>query len=266
LIIKLASLFFLMSMALAVVPGNSLFPSAYASADQQYTREQLVTMYPGFYFYRGSSEAKKVALTFDDGPDDQVTPQILDILKDNSVKGTFFLIGSYASLHPDIVRRIAAEGNVIANHTWSHPNMARLSPAQAREEIAKTENLLRQTTGYRTALLRPPKGRVSTSIMDLAQKEGYRVIGWSVDSADWRDPQAARIATRLHNQIHPGAIILMHAVAFPKNQGSTVKVLPALIKELKAQGYQLVTIDELLHIPVYGSLQPNTITRRDPAF
>ena len=250
--IRLASLLFVLLLA-SSVPGGCPSPCPVAYADQQYTREQLVTMYPGFYFFRGPGEVPKVALTFDDGPDDQMTPQILDILKENSVHATFFLIGSYARQNPNMVRRIVAEGNVIANHTWSHANMLRLPPGQARQEITRTEDLLAQITGCRTALLRPPRGRVSPDIMDLARQEGYRVIGWSVDSVDWLDPVKSRITARLHDQMHPGAIILMHAVDLPTSKGVTVKVLPGLIRELKARGYQLVTLDELLQVPAYGS-------------
>ncbi|MDA8335868.1 MAG: polysaccharide deacetylase family protein [Peptococcaceae bacterium] len=240
-------------LLVAALPGNAPHPClpSIGGWDQQYTREQLVAMYPGYYFFRGPSEVKKAALTFDDGPDDRVTPRILDILKENSVHGTFFLIGSYARRNPDMVRRIVAEGHIIGNHTWSHSNMLPLNAEQDRQEIVRTGDALARITGRRTALLRPPRGKVSATIMDVARKEGYRVIGWSVDSVDWQDPQTSRITARLRDQMHPGAIILMHSVDLPTSNGVTVKVLPGLIKELKARGYELVTLDELLQIPAY---------------
>jgi len=264
--IKPSVLFLLVPFILAAVLTGNL-PDQCLPVDggiiYRYTREQLVSMYPGFFFFTGPREVKKVALTFDDGPDDQATPQILNILKENSVKGTFFLIGKHAQMHPDTVRRIAAEGHVLANHTWSHPNMMRLNPDQARQEIEATQELLERLTGRRTALVRLPWGTVSTDIMDLVQKDGYRVIGWSADSFDWREPRAAVTLARLKAQIHPGAIILMHAIVFPNSNGVTVKILPALISELKAQGYQFVTVDELLHIPAYRTSEKE---ERRPAF
>jgi len=252
--IKQLLLFLLVPFAMAVVLTGKL-PVHYLPANggivYRYTREQLTTMYPGYFFFTGPREAKKVALTFDDGPDDEATPQILNILKENSVKGTFFIIGKNAQMHPDMLRRIIVEGHTIANHTWSHPNMLGLNPGRVRQEIEKNQELLERLTGLKTALIRLPWGAISTDVMSLALKDGYRVIGWSVDSFDWREPRAAQVLASLDSQIRPGAIILMHSVVFHDTNGVTVKVLPALIKELKAQGYQLVTVDELLHIPAY---------------
>ena len=219
----------------------------------QHTREQLAAMYPGSFFYRGPQEAKKVALTFDDGPDDQVTPQVLAILKDNGIRATFFLIGKSMRQHPDLVHRLAADGHVIANHTWSHPNMTRLDQEQTRQEIEKTAALIESLTGRRSALIRVPWGAVSDNVMRLVQKEGYRVIGWSADSFDWRDAAPARVMANLNAQVQPGAIVLMHAVAFRQTGQVTLKVLPLLIEDLKKQGYQFVTVDELLRIPAYSS-------------
>lgn len=219
-------------------------------------------MYPGSFFFIGPRDTKTVALTFDDGPDEQATPQILNILKENSVKGTFFVIGKNAQSHPEMLRRIIAEGHIIANHTWDHPNMARLNPSQARRQIERNQEQLEQLTGLKTALVRLPWGNASAEVMDLVRQDGYRVIGWSADSFDWREPRTARILSSLDAQIHPGAIILLHSVVFPETQGVTVKVLPLLIKNLKAQGYRLVTVDELLHIPAY---QQADIHRRLPA-
>ncbi len=243
----------LSALTAALVAGKA---HAYLPADDgityRYTREQLVAMYPGTYFFAGPGGTTKLALTFDDGPDDQATVRILNILKENSVRGTFFLIGKHAQVHPAIVRRIAAEGHTIANHTWSHRNMARLAPYQARREIKDTQELLERLTGHRTALVRLPWGSASPEVMELVQKDGYRVIGWSADSHDWLEPQPSKILAGLDAQVRPGAIILMHSIVFPGTQEVTVRVLPALIKELKAQGYQFVTVDELLHIPAYG--------------
>jgi len=241
-----------LALTAVVIAGASGFGlPASSSITYRYTREQLVAMYPGIYFFTGPAGAKKLALTFDDGPDDRATPRILDILKENSVKATFFLIGQHARLYPDIVRRIAAEGHTIGNHTWSHSNMQRLAPYQARREISDNQELLDHLTGHKTALVRFPWGSVSPQIMELVQKEGYRVIGWSVDSSDWLEPRSARIQAGLEAQVHNGAIILMHSIIFPASQGVTVRVLPALIKNLKARGYQFVTVDELLQIPAY---------------
>ncbi|HUW66410.1 MAG TPA: polysaccharide deacetylase family protein, partial [Spirochaetia bacterium] len=170
--IKTLLLFLLVPFALAAVLTGKL-PAHYLPADggivYRYTREQLTTMYPGYFFFTGPREAKKVALTFDDGPDDDVTPQILTILKENSVKGTFFVIGKNAQMHQDMLRRIVAEGHIIGNHTWSHPNMLRLNPGRVRQEIEKNQELLERLTGLKTALVRLPWGAISTNVMNLAE-------------------------------------------------------------------------------------------------
>jgi len=221
----------------------------------QHTREQLVVMYPGYFFFKGPREAKKVALTFDDGPDAEVTPRILDILKENRVRATFFVVGQNIRRHPGMVRRIAAEGHTIGNHTWTHLNMTKLGQEQVRQEIEKTADLIESLTGHRSVLIRVPWGAVSDTVMRVAQKEGLRVIGWSVDSFDWRDKVPARVLTNLETQVHPGAIVLMHAVAFPGTGEVTPRVLPLLIRNLEKRGYQFVTVDELLGLPPYHTAQ-----------
>lgn len=197
-------------------------------------------------FYNGGQSQKLVALSFDDGPDNRYTPEILDILKQNDVHATFFLIGSHAAAYPDVVKRIAADGNAIGSHTWDHAQLSRLKPAQVYTELSRADDELYTILGYHTALFRPPYGETTPTIVQEAKTMGYHLINWSVDTRDWAGTPEPQIMGLVKKEIYPGGIILQHSAGNLKN---TVAALPEIIKTLKAQGYTFVTIPELLDIP-----------------
>ena len=213
---------------------------------------QLLRNYRSSFLHKGSSEVKQVALTFDDGPDVRYTPVILDILREHRVPATFFLIGSQIEHHPAVVERILAEGHVIANHSWSHPNFTQLAPPDVRREIQRTETAIFDLTGKRTALFRPPYGKLTEENVQTLVSLGYKQIYWSTDSQDWDAKDPDQLLINILPDIGRGSIVVMHS-AGGRNQNldATVAALPDLIHTLRVQGYRFVTVDELLGIPAY---------------
>ncbi|MBB5034017.1 polysaccharide deacetylase family protein [Prosthecobacter vanneervenii] len=187
---------------------------------------------------------KTLAMTFDDGPHPSLTPKLLDLLKERNIKCTFFLIGQQVKMYPDIVRRIIAEGHEIGNHTWTHCSLTSRSDDQIRSELKKSEDAVFEVAGVRPHLVRPPYGAVNTRIKNLMFTEfGYSTIMWSVDPQDWRRPGVAAVTSRLVNGAHPGAIMLSHDIHPP-----TITAMPAMFDQLLSQGYQFVTVSQLLNM------------------
>lgn len=155
--------------------------------------------------YSGPSDKKKqAALTFDDGPDDRYTLQILDILKKYNVKATFFLIGQKAKAHPDVVKRIVQEGHAIGNHTWSHPDLDKIGTVKVMEEISKTQDELASIIGYRPTLFRPPYGAVNPADLQAISDMGLSIVNWSVDTRDWAGTPTQGILSAVHKELKPG--------------------------------------------------------------
>jgi peptidoglycan/xylan/chitin deacetylase (PgdA/CDA1 family) len=183
-----------------------------------------------------------VAMTFDDGPHPVLTPRLLDMLKARRIKATFFLIGENAAEYPDIVRRIAAEGHEIGNHTWNHPQLTKLSPEALREEINRTSSTIAEIIGKPLLVMRPPYGATSAYINHGMNKEfGMKVILWSVDPLDWKYRNSARVERQILAGTRPGAIILSHDI-----HPTTVAAMPDVFDSLIAKGYKFVTVSELI--------------------
>ncbi|OXM84409.1 polysaccharide deacetylase [Paenibacillus rigui] len=197
--------------------------------------------------YSGSRSRKQVALTFDDGPDAKYTQQIIDILRKENVKATFFVTGEHAEAHPDMMKRIVNGGHEIGNHSWDHTNLTTLTDPQLADEIDKTDAVIQQFTGHPSNLLRPPYGALSKQVADYAEKS-HRIVCWSVDTRDWEGISADRILENVKKEVKPGAIILQHSAGGKKgNLSNTVAALPHLIQYLKEHGYQFATVSELLN-------------------
>jgi peptidoglycan/xylan/chitin deacetylase (PgdA/CDA1 family) len=213
-------------------------------------RQQVLSLsqqFPGEIIYKGNSHLKRVALTFDDGPDNYYTPRILDILSAKGVPGTFFMVGKEAKRFPDMVRRIVAEGNAIGNHSWDHPKLWTLTNEQVTQEIVSTENEIQRITGRRSDLFRPPYGRITPAEVVLIQNLGYRIIDWSVDTLDWKGTPAPTILQLVNKEVSPGGIILEHCLAGRQGElNGTLNALPQMIDHLRAQGYDFVTVPTLL--------------------
>lgn len=216
------------------------------------TISQVRRAYPADFVVSGPSTAKRVALTFDDGPDARYTPAVLDILRDENVPATFFVVGNLIDRYPQVVERIQAEGHVIGSHSWSHANLRELTPAAALLELQRAEGAIFGRTGHLPALFRAPYGAVNMENMQLLVARGCKNIFWTADSLDWdlKDPDQVLVHTLTGTR--RGAIILMHSAGGrDQNLDAGLAALPDLIYTLRAQGYEFVTVDELLSIPAY---------------
>lgn len=192
-----------------------------------------------------STMAKPIALTFDDGPWPKTTAQVLDILKKNNVKATFFVVGRQVQTHPQLLKRIVADGHALGNHTWSH-QYHRYDQIGAAREIERTTELVYKLTGIKTVLFRPPGGILNNGLADYAHRQKYGVVMWSADSLDWRYRRPATLADRVIKEASAGGIVLMHDGGGDRSK--TVQALPQLIAQLKKRGYKFVTVPELLEM------------------
>jgi peptidoglycan/xylan/chitin deacetylase (PgdA/CDA1 family) len=188
---------------------------------------------------------KLVALTFDDGPYPVDTPLLLDALSDLHVPATFFLIGRDAEQYPELVRRIAARGGEIGDHTSTHPNLAELDDAAVRREIdagaAELGNLVADPAVRK--LMRPPHGRYREATLRVAQAAGYDVVLWNDDPGDWRKVSAEELAAHILAHATAPEILLLHS-----GRLATIAMLPGVVADYRAAGYRFVTVGEMLKI------------------
>jgi peptidoglycan-N-acetylglucosamine deacetylase len=198
------------------------------------------------YDVQPRNNEKVIALTLDDGPWPNTTLQMLDILKQNDVKATFFWVGQTLQAHPEIAKRVVAEGHAIGNHTWHHW-YRRMDQATAKSEIERTNELIYKTTGVKTTLFRPPGGVLNNGLAAYAKSQKYTVLMWSQTSAD-TDPRAKSqvFVKNVLRDAKPGSIVLMHDGGGDRKR--TVQALPEIISKLKQQGYRFVTVPELLEM------------------
>ena len=188
------------------------------------------------------TERAEVALTFDDGPHPTHTPALLDILAARRQRATFYVIGRLVQRHPDIARRIVAEGHELGNHTWTHPTLSRLGDAAVLREIDRTQDIIWQTVGHLPVTMRPPYGAFTPRQARMLQAQRFLpTIIWSVDPQDWRRPGPAVVADRMVRGARPGAIILAHDIHAP-----TIRAVPAALDGLLARGLTSVTMSELM--------------------
>ena len=189
-----------------------------------------------------NTSRRVVALTFDDGPHPELTPKLLDILRQNGVRATFYVIGRNVETYPDIARRIVLEGHEIANHSWSHPRLTALGAARLKSELTDTTDVIQRITGRRPTNMRPPYGAINDSVrQSILRDHGMDVIMWSVDPLDWKRPGAAVVRRRLVEGATPGGILLAHDI-----HPGTIEAIPGTISDLKAKGYGFATVSQLL--------------------
>ena len=226
------------------------------------TSEVYQALPSGYVVRRSGYIPKKLVLTFDDGPDPNFTPQILDILKQEQVPATFFIIGSQGETNPGLVRRIWDEGHELGNHTFSHPNLGQTGDSRTLLEISATQRLIETLTGHTTTLFRPPyaidvEPRTAQDLKPimLASRYNFLSVGEQLDPQDWNEhlvdssgnTGAARIVQSVWEDRDKGSVILLHDGG--GNRTATIRALPELIHKLKAAGYQFTTISELRGLP-----------------
>ncbi len=195
--------------------------------------------------FSSDTNDKRIALTFDDGPHYKYTAEILDILAENDVKATFFVVGSLAERYPELILRELSEGHEIASHTWSHPHLSKLPEATLESELSATEELLYELAEYRPKLFRPPEGKCPDSVRRVAAHLDYEVVLWTVDTRDWAHTPTETIVKTVLDNTEPGAIILCHD--FIGGNSPTPEALRKFIPELKRNGYEFVTVSDLLY-------------------
>ena len=197
-----------------------------------------------------AAAGKTIALTFDDGPG-PYTAQLLDILDQHGAKATFFLIGSKVSAQADVLRRMHSRGHQLGNHSWSHPELPKLPVDQIAGEIDRTNEAIRQATGVKPSILRPPYGAVNSAVLEQLRLRGMSSILWSVDTRDWADRNSDIVCSRAVAGAHPGAIILMHDI-----HQTSVNAVPCILNALKQQGYSFVTVQGLIGNMAAGAGYP----------
>jgi len=183
-----------------------------------------------------------IAMTFDDGPSATLTPKLLDILAAHHIKATFFVLGEMVAQHPEILARAAQEGHEIASHSWSHPNLAKMSQEGVRSQLQRTDDEIKSATGKRPTLFRPPYGSITEHEKKWIHDEyGYDIILWDVDPLDWKRPGPAVVRNRILKETRPGSIVLSHDI-----HPGTIEAMPSTFDELEAKGFKFVTVSELL--------------------
>lgn len=183
-------------------------------------------------------QAKRVALTFDDGPDAKVTPQILSVLKKYEAKATFFMVGKNVSKNQAIVKQMVEAGHEIGNHTWNHPKLTKLSKASVKQEVDRTSKAIYEAIGQNPTVFRPPYGATNDQVRSVMAMPS---ILWSIDTLDWKHRKAEKILSYVKASAKDGSIILMHDI-----HQSTADGLENVLLYLQKQGYELVTVSEIL--------------------
>lgn len=207
--------------------------------------------YPLEVYIKGSGQQKRVALTFDDGPDRIWTPQIAQILTNYGVEGTFFVTGNMVNQNPDVLRNLYQQGHEIGNHTWDHPQLPKLSNTQVNQQISRTETAILNVIGRKTRLFRPPYGALSEAVIQQLRNNQYKIILWNVDSVDWSGIPAQTMINNVLAHTGPGSIILFHSGFGRGGLSNTVQALTQIITKLREQGFSFSTVSQLLDIPAY---------------
>ena len=195
-------------------------------------------------FYKADPSKKEIYLTFDNGYENGYTAQILDVLKKEKVPATFFVTGHYLETAPDLVKRMATEGHIVGNHSWSHPDLTKSSDEQIVEELEKVRKKAEELTGNKTMkYVRPPRGVFSDRTLAIAKQQGYTHAFWSLAYVDWNTDQqkgAQYAYDNIMKQMHPGAVILLHTVS-----KDNADALERVIQDVKKEGYTFKSLDDL---------------------
>ncbi|MEF9952741.1 MAG: delta-lactam-biosynthetic de-N-acetylase [Clostridium sp.] len=205
---------------------------------------ELLCKHSGYYV--GDTSSKKLYLTFDEGYENGYTDEILDILKTNNVPAAFFVTKPYIEKEPELIKRMVNEGHIVGNHTSTHPAMPSITDNvdKFNQEFADTEKAFKDITGKdMPKYFRPPMGRYSEKSLYLTQKLGYKSVFWSFAHKDWEvnnQPSVENSKTKIESGMHNGCIILLHAVS-----ESNTNALDSVIKCLKSQGYEFLSLDKL---------------------
>lgn len=188
----------------------------------------------------GDPNVKEIALTFDDGPVLETTPRLLENLRQEGARATFFLVGTQVERYPELAKRIVEEGHEVGNHTYSHPRLPGLSPRRQREEWVRGEEAIRKATGVPTLASRPPGGRADAATRAVAKRLGATLAFWTCVPGDVGTHDSERLIHIVAPELRPGTVILLH-----EGVPATLEALPRLIREAKRRGLRFVTVSEM---------------------
>ncbi|NLZ93744.1 MAG: polysaccharide deacetylase family protein [Firmicutes bacterium] len=207
---------------------------------RQITKGVFTPLIKGVY-YHVETEEKAVALTFEVVWEPGNTSEILNILDRYRISSTFFLTGAWIRKHPDIAREIVMRGHEIGQHSYAHKNLTEMNDEELAEDFKKMSETLQEELNLQTNLFRPPYGELDQRVFTYAQERGYATVVWSINPHDWQNPGKDEIISRIMQQLHNGAIILLHT-----NSAETVEALPIILQKLHLQGYKVLTFSELV--------------------
>jgi peptidoglycan-N-acetylglucosamine deacetylase len=194
---------------------------------------------------RGNVSRRCVALTFDDGPDEDSTPALLELLREAGVAAAFFCVGKRVAAQPALTAQIVREGHLIENHSYMHSNATNLfTETRLQAELTRTQTVIQQATGTAPLLFRPPMGLSNPRVFRVARSLGLTVVGWSARGLDTKITEPERIVARIERRLEPGAIILLHDGNIPAER--LVVTVKMLLQRLRALGYEVVRLDQLL--------------------
>lgn len=196
--------------------------------------------------YSVKTEEKKIAVTFNCAWEADDIPQILEILKKYEAKATFFVLGQWAEDNPSAVKMIEEAGHEIGTHSNTHPDMAKLSPEEIKNELYRSCKRIEKACGKKPKLFRAPEGSYSNELIKTALEEGFTTIQWDVDSRDWKNPGAAEITEKVTKNAEKGSIILFHS-----GKENTVEALPLVLENFKSRGFELVEVSKLIYTENY---------------
>ena len=231
----------------------------------------------GYPVFNGNIHVPEIALSFDDGPNPLYTSQILNVLDSYNVQATFFVIGLRVGIYPNLVRQEYEQGNAIGNHTWTHPELTKLSSADVLSELQETSDKIKSVIGVAPSVFRPPYEEFNASVQSIAASLGLSTVLWNVDSRDWALPGTNVLIANVLHSVHNGSIIEMHDGGGDRSE--TVTALPTIITTLEQRGFRFVTIPRLIddlstvsittpqpQIAFVGSLSISAILSCLPAF
>lgn len=240
--IALGALLFLLGQTIQAQEAKPAIPVEKPSATPLKPKPSPSPSEPPITFNSVHVDGPYIALTFDDGPHGTLTPKLLDLLAKHHLKATFFVVGQCVAEYPDIVKRAAREGHEIASHSWSHPNLGKMSDEAVRRELQKTDDAIVAAIGKRPTLLRPPYGSITARQKQWIHEEfGYRIIIWDVDPLDWKRPGPSVVTSRILKETKAGSIVLAHDIHAP-----TIEAMPATFDQLIEKGFKSVTVSALL--------------------
>jgi peptidoglycan/xylan/chitin deacetylase (PgdA/CDA1 family) len=193
--------------------------------------------------------SRQLALTYDDGPNDPDTLRLMEVLARHNVKATFFVLGRFVQQKPEIVRQLVAAGHVIGNHTWDHPHLIFASTAELRRQVEQTQSAVFDACGVTPSLFRPPFGGRRPGTLSTVRELGLEPVMWKVTCFDWKPTSADKVFAHAQKQIRGGDVILMHdgdQLAMGADRSPSVAATDRLIAQYKTQGYDFVTIPEMM--------------------